>query len=46
MVFLYNTDCEFEKDSGEIRFKKLAWMVPIESMTKVELIEHKKSDKL
>ena len=46
MVFLYNTDCEFEKDSGEIKFKKLAWMVPIEAMTKIELIEHEKSEKL
>jgi hypothetical protein len=43
MVFLYNTDCEFEKGTGEIQFKKLAWMVPIEALTKIELIEHTKS---
>jgi len=46
MVFLYNTECEFDKDSGLINFKKLAWMVPIEAIIKVELIEYTKSEKL
>lgn len=46
MVFLYNTECEFEKESGEIRFKKMAWMLPIEAITKIELIEHSKTEKL
>lgn len=46
MVFLYNTECDFDKESGEIKFKKLKWIVPIEAMTKIDLVEHRKSEKL
>ena len=42
MVFLYNTKCTFDtKQTGEINFDEMAWLVPIEAITAVKLVEEK-----
>ena len=42
MVFMYNTECKFNK-KGEIEFDNMKWIVPIEAITKIELIHSVKS---
>lgn len=39
MVFMYNTECTFDKKTGEITFGEMAWLVPIEAITQVKLID-------
>lgn len=43
MVWMYNTECKFDK-KGDIEFESVKWIVPIESMTRIELIHHIKSE--
>lgn len=40
MVFMYNTKCAFDiKQTGEIKFEEMAWLVPIEAITAVKMVE-------
>lgn len=40
MVFLYNTQCTWNPKTGKIEFKELAWMMPIEALTKITMTEY------
>jgi len=37
--FLYNTHCEFNKDTGKIEFKAVKWYLPIKALTSIGLSE-------
>lgn len=45
MVWMFNTKCKFD-EKGEIQFSELKWIVPIEAITKIELVDYKKSELL
>lgn len=45
MVWMYNTECKFD-DKGELKFGELKWIVPIEAITKIELVDYAKSQQL
>ena len=42
MVFLYNTECSFDKQ-GNIQLKEFKWMLPIQAITKIVMKEIKGS---
>lgn len=39
MVFMYNTKCQFNKQTGQIEFQEMQWMVPIQALTQVKMTE-------
>lgn len=38
---MYNTHCEFNKETGQIEFIKLKWYCSIKALTKITLKEDK-----
>ena len=44
MVFIYNTKCEFDPVSKQIKYGSTSWMLPIEAIKSVKITE--KKDKL
>ena len=43
---MYNTECSFNKKSGEIEYNSLKWQVPIQAMQKIVLQEVQKTQKI
>ena len=43
---MYNTECSFNKKSGDIEFNALKWQVPIQAMQKIVLQEVQKTQKI
>lgn len=39
MVFMYNTKCDFDKKTGQIQFGEMQWMLPIQALKLVKMIE-------
>ena len=40
MVFMFNLKCAFNKKTGKIEFGECNWMVPIQALRTVKMVEN------